>query len=41
LNGDADVLKWWTLMTTDVIATLSFGDDFRALAAGEVRVSLP
>ena len=42
LNGDADVMKWWTLMTTDVVATLSFGDDFKALATGEVRpVSQP
>lgn len=32
----ADVLKWWTLMTTDVIAHLSFGESFEMLAVGKV-----
>ncbi|GKT52221.1 putative sterigmatocystin biosynthesis P450 monooxygenase stcF [Colletotrichum spaethianum] len=36
LNGKADVLKWWTLMTTDVIAHLSFGESFQMLELGEV-----
>ncbi|KAE9578600.1 putative sterigmatocystin biosynthesis P450 monooxygenase [Colletotrichum fructicola] len=35
LNGKADVLKWWTLMTTDVIAHLSFGESFEMLELGE------
>lgn len=34
-NG-ADVLKWWTLLTTDVIAHLSFGESFHMLESGKV-----
>lgn len=33
----ADVLKWWTLMTTDVITHLSFGESFGMLEQGTVR----
>ncbi|KAH8900670.1 cytochrome P450 [Thozetella sp. PMI_491] len=33
--GDADVLKWWTLMATDVIAHLSFGESFGMLDLGK------
>ncbi|KAI8934744.1 hypothetical protein NX059_008432 [Plenodomus lindquistii] len=33
-NG-ADVLKWWTLMATDVIAHLSFGESFNMLELGK------
>lgn len=34
-GGDgADVLKWWTLMTTDVVAHLSFGDSFDMVGRG-------
>lgn len=32
----ADVFKWWTLMTTDVIAHLSFGESFHMLEQGKV-----
>lgn len=35
-DGSADVLKWWTLMTTDVIAHLSFGESFGGLELGKV-----
>ncbi|KAF2829792.1 cytochrome P450 3A17 [Ophiobolus disseminans] len=31
----ADVLKWWTLMATDVIAHLSFGESFNMLELGK------
>ncbi|KAF5689356.1 cytochrome P450 monooxygenase [Fusarium globosum] len=31
----ADVFKWWTLMATDVIAHLSFGESFRMLELGK------
>ncbi|KAF2848758.1 cytochrome P450 3A17 [Plenodomus tracheiphilus IPT5] len=31
----ADVLKWWTLMATDVIAHLSFGESFNMLQLGK------
>jgi cytochrome P450 len=34
----ADILKWWTLMATDVIAHLSFGESFHMIETG--RVSL-
>jgi cytochrome P450 len=36
----ADVLKWWTLMATDVIAHLSFGESFNMLELGKVCVPL-
>lgn len=35
-EGEADILKWWTLMATDVIAHLSFGESFRMLELGRV-----
>lgn len=38
-RGDCDVMKWWTLMATDVILQVAFGDESRLLEAGEV--SLP
>jgi cytochrome P450 len=33
----ADVLEWWTLMATDIIAHLNFGDSFNMLETGKVR----
>lgn len=36
MNGDCDIMKWWTLMTTDVIAQVAFGEDSRTLEAGQV-----
>lgn len=33
----ADILKWWTLMATDVITQLSFGESFEMLEQGKVR----
>jgi cytochrome P450 len=38
LAGEADILKWWTLMATDVIAHLAFGESFDMLELGKVRV---
>lgn len=35
-EGKSDVFKWWTLMTTDVIAHLSFGESFGGLERGKV-----
>lgn len=35
----ADVLKWWTLMATDVIAHLSFGESFNMVELGKVGTS--
>jgi hypothetical protein len=37
LAGEADILKWWTLMATDVIAHLAFGESFDMLELGKVR----
>ncbi|RGP79424.1 hypothetical protein FLONG3_2479 [Fusarium longipes] len=34
-GSGADVFKWWTLMTTDVIAHLSFGESFHMLEQGK------
>lgn len=34
--GSADILKWWTLMATDVVAHLSFGESFRMQELGKV-----
>lgn len=31
----ADILKWWTLMATDVITQLSFGESFEMLEQGK------
>lgn len=36
----ADVFKWWLFMATDIIGELSFGESFRMLEAGEVKLSL-
>ncbi|KAL3594392.1 hypothetical protein FPOAC2_08705 [Fusarium poae] len=35
LGDGADVFKWWTLMATDVIAHLSFGESFHMLEQGK------
>ncbi|KAF5235679.1 hypothetical protein FANTH_11629 [Fusarium anthophilum] len=35
LDAGADVFKWWTLMATDIIAELSFGESFRMLELGK------
>lgn len=34
-RGTADVYKWWRLLTSDVIATMSFGESFHMLESGE------
>ncbi len=35
-NGFANILKWWTLMATDVAVHLMFGESFRMLEQGKV-----
>lgn len=35
-QGDCDMMKWWTLMTTDVISQVAFGEDSRLLESGRV-----
>jgi cytochrome P450 len=35
-TGDADVLRWWTLMATDLITHLCFGESFHMLEQGKV-----
>ena len=37
-RGDADVLRWWTLMATDLITHLCFGESFRMLEQGKVSI---
>jgi len=37
LATEADILKWWTLMATDVVAHLAFGESFNMLELGKVR----
>ncbi|TVY41045.1 putative sterigmatocystin biosynthesis P450 monooxygenase [Lachnellula subtilissima] len=34
-SGSADVLKWWTLMASDIIAEMGFGESFGALEYGQ------
>ncbi|KAF4464345.1 cytochrome P450 [Fusarium albosuccineum] len=34
-RGSSDILKWWMLMTSDVIGQLSFGEPFGLLEAGK------
>lgn len=34
--GDCDLMKWWTLMATDVVAQVAFGEESLLLEAGEV-----
>jgi cytochrome P450 len=36
LTSEADILKWWTLLATDVIAHLAFGESFDMLELGKV-----
>ncbi|KAK5699217.1 hypothetical protein LTR17_023424 [Elasticomyces elasticus] len=39
--GDCDMMKWWTLMATDVIAQVAFGEESRLLETGEASILLP
>jgi hypothetical protein len=39
--GDADIYKWWTCMTTDVISHLSFGEPLDMLINNEVGAYAP
>lgn len=34
-GGGADVLKWWTLMASDVVSHLMFGESFHSLELGK------
>jgi len=36
-NGVADLMKWWPMMTADVLGTLAFGEPFRVIEKEEVR----
>ena len=35
-EGSTDMLKWWTLMATDVATHLMFGDSFHMIEEGKV-----
>src|SRR3569833_4197216 len=41
IAGEADAMKWWTLMATDITAHLAFGESFAMLELGKVPQSLP
>ncbi|KAI9740614.1 MAG: hypothetical protein M1834_005195 [Cirrosporium novae-zelandiae] len=34
-NGPVDVMKWWTLMTADIIGQVAFGEPFEMLERGQ------
>ncbi|KAF2140680.1 uncharacterized protein K452DRAFT_335018 [Aplosporella prunicola CBS 121167] len=34
LEGEADVMKWWTFMATDIVGVLGFGESFGMLELG-------
>ncbi len=36
MEGSTDMLKWWTLMATDVATHLMFGDSFHMIEEGKV-----
>jgi hypothetical protein len=38
---EADIFKWWTFMTTDVISHLSFGEYLNMLQQELVRCPVP
>ena len=40
-RGNCDIMKWWTLMTSDVIMEVAFGEKAGLLEAGEVSVHMP
>lgn len=40
VEGRSDVLKWWTLMASDVVGQLAFGESFELLELGKVRLCL-
>lgn len=39
LSDEADVFKWWTFMTTDVISHLAFGESLQMLERESVRLN--
>jgi cytochrome P450 len=39
-RGAADVLKWWSFLTTDIIGQLSFGQGFEMLEVGKVSEAI-
>jgi cytochrome P450 len=40
-KGNADILKWFTFMATDLAGQLFFGKSFNMLQKGEVRIQMP
>lgn len=35
-HGKADLMKWWSYMTTDVLGLIAFGESFDMVRTGEV-----
>lgn len=40
-RGATDVLKWFLFLATDTVGELTFGESFRTLESGEVRLIKP
>ena len=38
LSGRADLLKWWSLMTADIMSEMSFGESFQTLRDEKVKM---
>ena len=36
-SGEVEILKWWRLMSSDVVSQLMFGECFNQLKSGEVK----
>ena len=36
--GNADLMKWWTFMATDIVGVLGFGESFGMLELGQVSL---
>lgn len=35
-HGKADIMKWWSYMTTDVLGKIAFGESFEMVSTGQV-----
>ena len=41
-QGEADIMKWWTMMTADILGSLAFGEPFRMIEHEQVwKVNFP
>lgn len=41
-QGEEDIMKWWTMMTADILGSLAFGEPFRMIEYEQVwKVNFP